>query len=123
MNKIAFVNSVTSKYLQLQNRLKLSAQWIEIAKFVFSLALALFAIGLYGYVINSSSTKGYFLRKEIRELEEINFDYNILNLKIIKEEKQKRDELQLKNFIQTQEIEIKHNIVYLPVDTKLGFNE
>ena len=123
MNKIAFSRSVASKYMELKKKFRLSAQLIELFKFSVAVALTLFSIGLYGFLVNSSSTKGYFLREEMNQLEDIKFDYNILNLKIIKKEKQKRDSIEFKNFVDIQNIKIKHNIVYLPVDRKISLNK
>jgi len=123
MNKIAFSRSVASKYIELRKKFKLSVQLIELFKFGMAAAVALLSIGLYGFLVNSSSTKGYFLREEMNQLEDIKFDYNILNLKIIKKEKEKRDSIEFKNFVEVQNIKIKHNIVYLPVDTKISLNE
>jgi len=123
MNKIAFSRSVASKYIELRKRFKLSIQLIELFKFSVAVVLALFSIWLYGFLVNSSSTKGYFLREEMNQLEDIKFDYNILNLKIIRKEKQKRDSIEFKNFVEIQNIKINHNIVYLPVDEKLSLNK
>ncbi len=123
MNKIAFSRSVASKYIELRKKFKLSTQLVELFKFSIAAVLAIFSIGLYWFLVNSSSTKGYFLREEMNQLEDIKFDYNILNLKIIKKEKEKRDSIEFKNFVEIQNIKIKHNIVYLPVDKEVSLNK
>ncbi len=123
MNKIAFSRSVASKYIELRKKFKLSVQLVELFKFGIASILAILSIGLYGFLVNSSSTKGYFLREEMNQLEDIKFDYNILNLKIIKKEKEKRDSIEFRNFVEIQNIEIKHNIVYLPVEQEISLNE
>ncbi len=123
MNKIAFSRSVASKYIELRKKFKLSVQLVELFKFGIVSILAILSIGLYGFLVNSSSTKGYFLREEMNQLEDIKFDYNILNLKIIKKEKEKRDSIEFRNFVEIQNIKIKHNIVYLPVEQEISLNE
>jgi hypothetical protein len=59
-------------------------------------AVILFSAFVYLYYINTVSTQGWFFRKERRNLERVQFDYNIASLTTVRLEKQLWDSVTLR---------------------------
>ncbi|HMT26924.1 MAG TPA: hypothetical protein PKD96_01345 [Candidatus Absconditabacterales bacterium] len=82
----------------------------------------LMSFGIYVFYVNAASTKGYYLRKESKKLEKIEFDRNILTLDVVQAEKQLRDSIQ-SSPRKTEFEQINTNIVFVPVTQKLSLNQ
>ena len=64
----------------------------------FAVALFLLSIVTYGYFVNISSTKGYFIRTEREKLSEIKFKNEIVNIDVRRIESQIFDSINLDNY-------------------------
>ena len=83
MNKIAFLTSISKQYLSLQQSLRRHKKTMSTIKLVLVSLLFFFAIGYYAKEINELSTKGYFLKQEMKELEQLAFKEHIIELDVL----------------------------------------
>ncbi len=64
----------------------------------FAVALFLLSIVTYGYFVNVSSTKGYFIKTEREKLSEIKFKNEIVNIDVRRIESQIFDSINLDSY-------------------------
>ena len=84
MLKIPSVKKMWLTYIVMKKKLLKSHRFIENLKIGFSAFLFLISIWLYGYFINVSSTKGYFIKVEKEKLSEIKFKNEIEKIDVKK---------------------------------------
>ena len=71
-------------YLAYQKRLLKNYKFVEKLKLLFSIFVFLLALGAYGYFVNVSSTKWYFIKVEREKLEEVKFQNEIVKIDVRK---------------------------------------
>ena len=89
---------MSSKYILWKRKLILNKKISETLKSSISIMALISSVVFYGYFVNVSSTKGFFLRKEMNTLEEIKFENSIEKLEVAKLEKKLLDNLISENF-------------------------
>lgn len=67
-------------YTKAQTKIMQHKIFLEKGKYVFLVSWFLINIISYGYLVNSASTRGYFLSKAQEERRNIEFSYNITTL-------------------------------------------
>lgn len=82
--KIPSVKKMSQNYLNVKKQILKSYEFISNIKTIFTIILLLFSIWVYGYFVNVSSTKWYFLKKERQELSEIKFQNEIVKIDVRK---------------------------------------
>jgi ribosomal protein L32E len=83
MNKIAFITSISKQYLSIQQSLRRHKKTMSTLKLIIVSFVFIFAIGYYAKEINELSTKGYFLKQEMKELEQLAFKEHIVELDVL----------------------------------------
>lgn len=91
---------------------------MELAK-VFGLAgVLLFCILAYLFFVNSSSTRGYFLKQETQKLNTMSFQYEILNTRILDMKQKNRDSIHGMDF-NREVVDIRAEVVKVPGTVEL----
>jgi hypothetical protein len=98
MTKAPSVKKMCQSYLYLKKKFLKSRRFIEGVKMTFAVALFLLSIVTYGYFVNISSTKGYFIRTEREKLSEIKFKNEIVNIDVRRIESQIFDSINLDSY-------------------------
>lgn len=88
---------------------------MDIVKLTTTIAIFLLTVIIYGYFVNISSTKGYFLRQELKSLEDAKFASSVTKLAIMKQEKQLWDTIKLSQNYNQKKVVISPKVVYIPV--------
>ena len=83
MNKVAFLTSISKQYLTIQQSMRRNKKTMSTVKLVLVSLVFLFAMGYYAKEINELSTKGYFLKQEMKELEQLAFKEHIVELDVL----------------------------------------
>jgi len=84
MIKIPSVKKMWENYLVIKKRLIRNNKSMNIIKTWFVFVLFLLSIWIYGYFINISSTKWYFIRVEKDKLSEVKFQNEIIKIDVKK---------------------------------------
>lgn len=105
MNKLPIAKSVAREYLSLQKRLRANKKLVEFMKIGAIGAMTLFFIGVYIYFVNQGSTLGFFLRQEQRELEKIEFNYSLIAIQSVQEQKIVREQVMSGNKYMNSEVD------------------
>lgn len=88
MKKIVLLSKIADNCQSLQQRIKQNIIMVDMTKLLVTLIIFVATLWVYWYFVNVSSTKWYFLRKEMRKLETAKFEHSIIQLKIVKKEKE-----------------------------------
>lgn len=88
MIKLAFVRSVSKKYLSMQQSMRRNQKLWSSIKLVFTLVLFLWVLSWYAVSITIASTKGYFHRQESRINDDLVFERSIIDLELLQLEKE-----------------------------------
>lgn len=126
MEKTIFFKSLSKQYVSLQNKVRENYKIIDAMKLIVTLFILFFTIGVYWYFVNISSTKGYFLRHEMKNFEEAKFNHSIVQVEVLKLEKQIWDNIQTNTVIKQKKIQINEKVVYVPYgkeNDKLALNK
>lgn len=120
MKTFAFVRNKWSKtYDWIINRYRKYDSVLELAK-VFGLAgVFLFCLIAYLLFVNSSSTRGYFLRQETQRLNAVSFQYEILNTRILDLKQKNRDSIHGMDF-NREVVDIRAEVVKIPGTVELA---
>lgn len=105
MNKLPIAKSVAREYLRLQKRLRTNKKLVEFLKIGALRGVTLFFIGVYIYFVNQGSTLGFFLRQEQRELEKIEFNYSLIAIQSVQEQKLVREQVMSGNKYMNSEVD------------------
>lgn len=89
MKKFIFFKNISNKYLKLQNDIRKNKKLINWFKIWIVFAVLFTVVGVYGYLVNVSSTKWYFLKQQKQKLAQAKFDRNIVQLEILEKQKEK----------------------------------
>jgi len=84
MTKSPSVKKMAQNYLNIKKQILKNYKFISNIKTVFSIIVFILSIWIYGYFVNISSTKWYFLRQERQGLSEIKFQNEIVKIDIRK---------------------------------------
>ncbi len=98
MKKWPTLKKMSSKYILWKRKHILNKKISETVKNSISIMALISSVVFYGYFVNISSTKGFFLRKEMNKLEDIKFENSIEKLEVAKLEKKLLDNLISENF-------------------------
>lgn len=120
MAKIVLFNSISKQYISLQSKIRKNRRTIDWIKISITILIFLFLIWIYWYFINISSTKWFFLRQEMKNLEDTKFSYSITNLEVMKMEKNIWDKINTNTLYNQKKISIEEKIIYLPVNQQLA---
>jgi len=84
MTKSPSVKKMAQNYLNIKKQILKSYKFVSNVKTIFSIMIFILSIWIYGYFVNVSSTKWYFLRQERQKLSEIKFQNEIVNIDVRK---------------------------------------
>ena len=121
MKTFAFVpqKSLTKMYGSFLHKYRRYDDIIEVLKVgTLSLVLVICLFG-YLYLVNMSSTRGYFLRQENQKLSAISFQAEIINTKMLDYKQQNRDAINGSNF-QREIVDVNPEVVKIPDKVQLG---
>ena len=122
MEKIIFLKSLSKQYLNLQNKVKQNYKIVDAMKLFVTLFILFFTIWVYWYFVNISSTKGYFLRQEMKHLEEAKFNHSIAQIEVLRLEKDIWENMQSDTVLKQKKIQINEKVVYIPYSSdKLAY--
>lgn len=122
MKTFAFVRNNTSKtYDWILHRYRKHDTLIEMSKFLGLAGLLVFCVFIYLFFVNSSSTRGYFLRQETQKLNAVTFQYEILNTKILDYKQKNRDSVHGLDF-NREVVDIRAEVVKIPWNIELTMN-
>ncbi len=85
MKKVVFFKSISKQYVNLKNKINHNRKIMNFLKLATTILIFVVTIGMYGYFVNVSSTTGYFLREEERELEDAKFEHSIAKQQVLQE--------------------------------------
>ncbi|MEF2175326.1 MAG: hypothetical protein V3575_02540 [Candidatus Absconditabacteria bacterium] len=118
MKKIILLESLSKKYINIQNKVRKNNKIIDGLKMTSILLVLVFSVGIYGYLVNVSSTKGYFLRQEMKKLEDIKFNNSITQLEVLGMERQLWDSIQSEKILQQKKITINSRTLYVQIHSE-----
>jgi len=97
MTKAPSVKKMAKTYLSIKKQLLKSKKFMDIFKISVAVAFFMFSLIAYGYFVNVSSTKWYFIRAEREKLSEIKFQNEIVNIDVRKLESKIFDSINLES--------------------------
>ena len=122
MKTFAFVpqKSITKLYGSFLHKYRRYDDVIELLK-VGTLAFVLvFCVFCYLYLVNMSSTRGYFLRQENQKLSSISFQFEILKTKMLDYKQHNWDAVQSSSFTRNV-VDVSAQVVKIPEKVELGY--
>ena len=122
MKTFAFVpqKSITKMYGSFLHKYRRYDDIIEVLKVgTLSLVLVICLFG-YLYLVNMSSTRGYFLRQENQKLSAISFQFEILKTKLLDYKQHNRDAVQASP-LRRDVVDVTAQVVQVPSKVELGF--
>jgi len=84
MTKAPSVKKMAQNYINIKKQILKNYKFISKIKTGISISFFVFSIWVYGYFVNVSSTKWYFLKQETEKLSEIKFQNEIIKIDIRK---------------------------------------
>lgn len=118
MKKIILLESLSKKYINIQNKVKKNHKIIDWLKMTSIVLVLIFSVWIYWYLVNVSSTKGYFLRKEMKKLEDIKFNNSITQLEVLWMERKLWDSIQSDKILQQKKITINSRTLFVQVHSE-----
>jgi len=122
MNTFAFVRNTEqktkswmSKYLQNHGMMDLFKVGILFVSF-------LFIIFIYLYYVNLASTRGYFLRQANQDYDAVNFQFEIVKTQLLSLKQENWAKIHNWDY-QHEVIKLKTEIVYVPENSDLAYNQ
>lgn len=113
MSKNVILVNYLKKYSKFQTYIRLNYYLIDNIKLYLSILILIIIIWIYWYFINITSTKWFFLRKEMKNLNDSKFVQNIYQIEALKKEKQIWENLSINQTLNEKKIKIKQNVVYI----------
>ena len=98
MRKIPSVERMSYSYLYLKKSLLKEKKFIEWIKTILAILIFLLSVVTYGYFVNISSTRGYFIKVEREKLSEVKFKKEIVSIDVRKIESQIFEKIRLDNY-------------------------
>lgn len=120
MKKIVLLNSISKQYVSLQSKIRKNRRTIDALKISITLLIFLLFIWIYWFFVNISSTKWFFLRQEMKNLEDSKFSYSIISLEVMKKEKDLWDRINTNSIFNQKVVSVQEKIIYIPLDKKLA---
>lgn len=121
MRKFVLLKSISKQYIELQKKVRRNNQVLDSLKLLTSVIIFLLIIWVYGYFVNISSTKWYFLRQEMKNLEETKFTHSITQLDILTMERDIWNEIQTVSVFNEKKVTIRDKIVRIKTqDNKMA---
>lgn len=120
MQKVVFFTSIRKQYTCLQEKIKRNYRIINSLKLTITFLIFLMTIWVYGYFVNVSSTKWYFLRQQMQNVEEAKFQNSITQLEILKKEKELWDSIENSMELNKPKDPVKLRVVYISLDQELS---
>lgn len=109
-------------YQNFSRHIKKYDRAVDYTKIGILFTLFIFSIFSHLYFVNTSSTRGWYFRQEMKTLDKVQFDYNIIALDIAKSEKQLRQNMTIENQ-KNPSVEINNTIVSLPITKELTYQD
>lgn len=120
MKTFAFVRNESAKtYDWILNRYRKYDTILELAKFFGLAGVLIFCLFAYLVFVNSSSTRGYFLRQETQKLSAVSFQYEILNTQILDLRQKNWDSIHGMDF-NREIVDIRAEVVKVPGTVELA---
>ncbi len=126
MQRVVFVESLSKKYVNIKNKVRRNRKTVDKLKLITTVMILLFTMWVYWYFINISSTKWYFLREEMRELENKKFEHSLVQLEVLQNKREIRQDIQQDSIFrqdnigrQPQWLSVNDRIIYIETDKRL----
>jgi len=97
MTKAPSVKKMAQSYLNLKKKILKNVKFLEMVKLSLAAGFFLFSLIAYGYFVNVSSTKWYFIKTEREKLSEVKFQNEIVKIDVRKLESQIFDSINLES--------------------------
>lgn len=123
MNKAVFLNSLSKQYVNLQIKVRQNYKILDWLKIIITFLIFFLTIGIYGYFVNVSSTKWYFLRQEMKNLEDAKFTHSISQIEVLKKEKSLWDNIETNIAMKQKKIKIDEKVVYVSYKKQMAVNK
>jgi len=120
MQKVVFFTSIRKQYTCLQEKIKKNYRTINALKLSITFLIFFLTIWVYWYFVNISSTKWYFLRQQMQNVEEAKFQNSITQLEILKKEKELWDNIENDYVLDKPKEPVKIKVVYISLDQELS---
>jgi hypothetical protein len=122
MKTFAFVpqKSITKLYGSFLHKYRRYDDVIEILKVGLLSFVLVFCVLSYLYLVNMSSTRGYFLRLENQKLSSISFQFEILKTKMLEYKQYNWDTVQSSS-LRRDVVDVSAEVVKLPQKVELGY--
>lgn len=109
-------------YKNFSHHIKKYDRAVDYTKIGILFTLFIFSVLSHLYFVNTSSTRGWYFRQEMKTLDKVEFDYNIITLNIAKSEKRLRQNMAIENQ-KNPAVEINNTIVSLPITKELTYKD
>lgn len=109
-------------YKNFSHHIKKYDRAVDYTKIGILFTLFIFSVLSHLYFVNTSSTRGWYFRQEMKTLDKVQFDYNIITLNIAKSEKRLRQNMAIENQ-KNPAVEINNTIVSLPITKELTYQD
>lgn len=130
MQRVVFLKNLNKQYVIFKRNVKNNRKFINNLKLVTTFLILLFTVWVYWYFVNVSSTKWYFLRQEMRLLEEEKFLHSLTQLEVLKKQREVWQEIQdnssfRQNNIgrQPQGLSVNDRVIYIKLNNHLTLNQ
>lgn len=120
MQKVVFFTSIRKQYICLQEKIKRNYRTINALKLSITFLIFFLTIWVYGYFVNVSSTKWYFLRKQMQNVDDAKFQNSITQLEILKKEKELWDNIENNMELNKPKDPVKIKVLYISLDQELS---
>jgi len=94
---LELIKKMAKTYLSIKKQFLKSKKFIDTLKILIAGVFFMFSLIAYGYFVNVSSTKWYFIRAEREKLSEIKFQNEIVNIDVRKLESKIFDSINLES--------------------------
>ncbi len=124
MKKFAFMptQSLKKAYDSVLIRYKKQDVMMDSLKIGLLLAVLFFALFIYLRYVSLSSTRGYFLRQENQNLNNISFKYDIIKTQLLNQSQKNWDKVD-GDMSKRQVVTVNAEIVHIPSMTELSVNK
>ncbi|UFX83111.1 hypothetical protein [Candidatus Absconditicoccus praedator] len=129
MKKVVFLNNLSKQYNNIRQKVKKNYRMIDGIKLFITVGIFVLTVGAYGYFVNVSSTKGYFLREEERKLNDAEFSHSIARLDVLEKERQIRRDIQEDSIFnqdnigrQPQGLSVHDRVIHIQPEVQLTHN-
>lgn len=121
MKKFIQIKSLSRHYVDIQNKVRQNYRLVDNMKLLITVLIFLFTLWVYWYFVNISSTKWYFLRMEMRNLEEKKFEHSIVQIETLKKEREIWDNISIDRKYNQPKMVVDERVLYISYDHKKVF--